>query len=149
MWESIWWKDLKFIGGNDVTRNEWFAENITFRLGCGINIPFQKAKWVQSYTLKIVYPELFQVRNKPEGNIVETGEWRNDRWLQNFHQNGDNFAIELQTKMEEFCNCLSGVEKKTEDQDTFVWILESNKIFIVKYCYSVIEKERRDGELVE
>lgn len=38
--ESIWWKDLKFIGGNDVTRNEWLVENITFKLGCGINIPF-------------------------------------------------------------------------------------------------------------
>jgi hypothetical protein len=68
---SIWWRDLRRLGGED--DDGWFGSNISSVLGDGKLLGFWKEKWIGMTTLKSLYPNLYLKSSLQNGTVSELG----------------------------------------------------------------------------
>lgn len=70
---SIWWKDIQQIDRNSQAEEDWFAYNISNRVGPGNMILFWKFVWLGIFTLKLTFPSLFQESTNPDSLVKDLG----------------------------------------------------------------------------
>lgn len=110
---SIWWKDIMIVGMDLKERRDCFAGNVTFKVESGENTPLQYGRWIENEPLKLVYPILYQLREKPAGKVAMYERLSQDKWTWDFHINNTQMADENEKvgiQLQELIKILTNVE---------------------------------------
>lgn len=77
---SLWWRDLKTLDECLPFAQDWFTDSVRSKLGNGTNTKFWLDKWCCQWSLKEVYPILYQNSDNQSGYVADFGDWINGRW---------------------------------------------------------------------
>lgn len=74
-----WWnKIVKLVEGSD---GRWFWKNVRRRVGDGRKTEFWECDWTGQATLKVLFPQLYNVCTQKEVLINEMGRWSEGAWV--------------------------------------------------------------------
>ncbi|CAK8568124.1 unnamed protein product [Lathyrus sativus] len=79
--ESLWWKDLKLVGVVEVDDYNWFANNISCKVGNGITIEFYINIWLGSSSLNIKFPLISAIAVSQRFKISNMEDWADNSWI--------------------------------------------------------------------
>ena len=78
-YQSWGWRDLAKTCGDGVEEG-WFQKAIVWKVGNRATMRFWEDVWIQTTSLKTLYPRLYSL-SCDQGKVVgEVGRWEEDRW---------------------------------------------------------------------
>jgi len=78
-YQSWCWRDLAKTCGYGVEKG-WFQKATVWKVGNGATMRFWEDVWIQTTSLKTLYPRLYSL-SCDQGKVVgEVGRWEEDRW---------------------------------------------------------------------
>ena len=135
-YQSWWWRDLVKICdyGNE---EGWFQKAFEWKVDNGITVRFGEDVWLQTTTLKTLYPRLYSLSCDKGKTVREVGRWEEDRWWWGLNWRRDRFEWESNLESE-LLSILSMATMCKEAQDRLIWRGDPKGMFTVKSAYSIM-----------
>jgi hypothetical protein len=129
--ESLWWKDVKSVGGEVDLNSNWFSSSITRVVSNGRNARFWRDKWTPLGPFMLQFPRLYSVANNQEAVIGDLGVWMwNLTWRRNL------FVWE-HNQLQQLIACLWPVLNSSV-VDSWRWDPVLDGLFSVSSVYSLL-----------
>ncbi|XP_058759067.1 uncharacterized protein LOC131632311 [Vicia villosa] len=139
---SFWWKDiLKIISSYSLDPIVAYSR---FSIHNGFNTPFWEAMWLEDFTLKEAFPELYKISRLKNVSVAAMEGWDDGEWKWGdfgvCDVGADDFilveeAATLKGRVEGFRGWLEG-------KDSVVWGENLDSEFSVASCYNFYDKLR-------
>src|SRR4051812_39147354 len=79
--KSFWWSDILSLENR--LSGDFFANNVSFRIGDGFSTSFWHSSWLEEGTLKFLFPSLFAISFLQDIYVACMGAWDGDVWVWN------------------------------------------------------------------
>jgi hypothetical protein len=134
--DSLWWKDVRSVGGEVDVNSNWFSSSVSRVVSNGRNTRFWRDKWTSAGPLMLQFPRLFSIASNQDVTISDLGAWLNNVWMWNFSWRRNLFVWE-ENQLQELIACLRPVANSTV-QDSWRWdpVLEGQ--FSVSSVFSLL-----------
>ncbi|XP_058766944.1 uncharacterized protein LOC131640567 [Vicia villosa] len=142
--KSRWWKDIVNLEGSN--SHKVLLGNTRYKLGRGNLALFWESKWLGDFTLKILFPELFEVSFKKGAKVSDMGAWVADRWSwEDFGLQTDpaNLRADSVMTLNEFLGSASPIKN---EEDTVFWTFNSDDEYTAKGGYFCVTEQEQQGE---
>ncbi|KAI5414522.1 hypothetical protein KIW84_040137 [Lathyrus oleraceus] len=73
--QYLWWRDLKLTGVVEADDYNWFANNISCKIGNGSTIEFWRNSWLGYPSLDRLFPLIFARVVDQKLKVLNMGEW--------------------------------------------------------------------------
>ncbi|XP_058775284.1 uncharacterized protein LOC131649541 [Vicia villosa] len=132
---SFWWRDLLNITHNSF--DDPIGECSRFSVNNGFNTSFWHAKWIGDFSLRILFPDMYEVSNLKHVSVAAMGGWSDGGWSWgDFGLAGSDFT----DGVEELRDLVGGAEGMSEGRDDVEWHYKDDMDFSVASCYSFLMK---------
>ncbi|XP_057770796.1 uncharacterized protein LOC130990592 [Salvia miltiorrhiza] len=121
----------------------WFEKNLKRKIGDGGNTKFWLHAWKGEQTLKSLFPRLFLLSNKKNGNINEMGEWIDERWVWNLNWSRELLDREVEASRS-LLNHISGFYPLEGSADKWIWRAHKEGVYTAKSAYQAIREQREE-----
>jgi len=128
-YQSWWWRDLAKTCG-DGNEEGWFQKAFEWKVGNGITVWFWEDVWLQTTTLKALYPRLYSLSCDKGKTVGEVGRWEEDRWRWGLNWRRDRFQW-VSNLESELLSILSMATMCKEAPDHLIWRGDPKGMFTV------------------
>jgi hypothetical protein len=143
---SIWSRDITASGRGQP--DNWFPSNICCRVGNGNNVGFWKFKWFGNQPLCHLFPGLYAKETGKDvviaarmGSQVTRPSW-SWNWSEGLNEVDEQQVASLKALFADFM-------LQPATADSWRWVSDTNGMFSVKSCYSLLLTFRQLAELDE
>ena len=124
----------------------WFGKATGWKAGDGSRVKLWEDVWLQSSSLKSMFPRLYSLSLDQGKTVGEVGTWEEGRWR--FQPTWRRERFEWESKMEEELLAILGTGNLCQEiHDRLVWREDPKGAFSVKSVYQTLTKQITTGSL--
>jgi hypothetical protein len=125
------------MSSNRLPVENWFKSNVRCSVGNGNNMGFWKFKWYGNQPLCELFPDLFAKKVSKDVLVAERLDESGDELIWRW-QWCDSLSIAEGHQLEELMGLFEGFTYQPSSSDEWRWMPDSNMIFSVKFCYTLL-----------
>ncbi|XP_058751979.1 uncharacterized protein LOC131625099 [Vicia villosa] len=146
---STWWKDILTASVSKTNFVDYFAGNISFKLGSGSNIQFWHIIWSGNNNLENQFPAVYNLSRLQNGSIAEMGAFHRGNWSWNVNVPAESLLADPVAAVEalELIQRIAMTKPIEDATDMVIWRHNQDGVFSVKSCYSLIRDRNKEDIL--